>query len=103
MADLTFDTPAKNDQMAQAIKDKIVGKLIWGKANITQGLNENGQPNNVVEIRFEKEADADDLYNLIVDRMTRIPVLKGTVTAHPCTHDEEHPESCVITKKYVKE
>ena len=103
MADLRFDTPAKNDQMLQAVKDKLVGKLTWGAVNVSKGLSEDNRPTTGVEVRFDNEADMDGLFNLIKDKMVQLPVLKGRVSKHFCHHDEgtNHP-ACVIQEEYIK-
>ena len=103
MASLRFDTPAKVDQMAQAVKDFIAGKLLWGQAINATGSIIKDYPSNFVEIRFVNEADMNDLFDLIKDRMVKLPVLKGWVSKHPCLHDEECPISCILSEKYIKE
>ena len=101
-ANLIFENPSKNDQMSQAIKEKIVGKLTWGAVNISQGLSDEGKPNTGVEIRFNTEADMNEVYTLIKDRMLKLPVLKGSVSKHPCLHDIGGIP-CVIQEEFVKE
>jgi len=101
-ADLRFETPAKNDQMSQTVKDKLVGKLTWGLVNVSQGLSDDGKPSTGVTVRFDKEADMNELYALIKDRMVQLPVLKGRVSKHLCFHDKENRPPCVIQEEYVK-
>ena len=103
MSDLEFDTPAKNDQMSQAVKDKLVGKLLWGPVTIIGGLGWDGKPNTSVVVRFDNEIDMNELYALIKDRMAKLPVLKGRVSKHLCPHDEgrNHPP-CVFQEEYMK-
>ena len=102
IASLQFDTPARSDLMSQAIKEKIVGKLTWGAVNVSQGLSDEGKPNTGVEIRFNTEADMNEVYTLIKDRMLKLPVLKGSVSKHPCLHDIGGIP-CVIQEEFVKE
>jgi len=102
MADLRFDTPSKNDQMSQVVKDKLVGKLLWGAANVSKGLGGDGKPTTNVEVRFDNEVDMNELYDLIKDKMAKLPVLHGRVSKHLCFHDVENRPPCVIQEEYVK-
>ena len=98
---LTFDTPAKRDQMLQAIKNQIAGKLTWGLVVVAAGNDKLGKPNNMVEIRFDTEADMNKLFALIKDKMEQLPVLKGLLSKHLCPHDEM-PKPCIISEEFEK-
>ena len=99
---LRFETPAKQDAFNKDIKLKIGGKKVWGETIISSG-NVEGYPSHGLEIRFDTEADMNELYEFIAEKMRRIPVLKGKVTAHPCSHDEGIQKPCIIEKEYRKE
>ncbi len=102
IANFSFDTPAKRDQMSQAIKDKIAGKITWGAVVVSQGISEENRESTSVEIRFDSKVDMDGLFALIKDRIETIPVLKGFVGKHNCSHDEVLAKPCVILEEYSK-
>ena len=99
---LRLETPAKQDKMHNDISLRIGGKPVWGKTIVSKGQDEEGYSTNNLIIRFDNEADMDDLFEFIKDKMDKIPVLKGTVTKHNCTHDEKPFRPCVISGKYEK-
>jgi len=103
LANLYFDTPAKQDQLSQFISDKIAGKLIWGSVIRANGFDEFSKPTSNIEIRLENQVDMDELYDLIKDKMIHIPVLKGTVSKHNCFHDGRPLDSCHIKEEFKKE
>ena len=103
LANLRFETPTKRDQMSQVIKNKIAGKLLWGVTHIAEGISEDGKPFAGIELRFENKADMNELFALIKDKIATIPVLKGTVSKHDCTHDETSSKPCIISELYQKE
>jgi len=103
IAQLYFDTPAKKDKMTDEVKAFIVNKVMWGVLVNASGLTEKDESTNTISIRFDNEADMDNLYALIKDRMEKIPVLKGSVSKHPCSHDESSPHPCVISEEFIKE
>lgn len=102
IANLLFNTPAKRDKLRKNIKLKIGGKKAWGDTLISTGEDMEGYPSYNLTVRFDNEADMDDLFAFIKDKMEKIPVLKGTVTKHNCTHDEKVPQPCVISEEYSK-
>ena len=87
MCNLRLETPAKSDTLHDNIQVKIGGKKVWGETINSKGI-EDKYPTNTLEIRFDNEADMDEVYDFIKDKMTKIPVLKGTVSKHYCYHDE---------------
>ena len=103
MANLSFETPAKRDQMSQIIKDKIAGKLLWGIAHISEGIDVDKKPFAGIELRFENKTDMEGLFALIKDKIALIPVLKGWISKHDCTHDESSPKPCIIGELYQKD
>jgi len=103
MANLAFDTPAKNDTMSLAIKDQIAGKLIWGAVQHSKSVTEDGKPSNNLEIRFDTEADMNELFALIKNKMLKVPVLKGRLSKHPCPHDENNGSQCEFEEVFVKD
>ena len=101
MAQLQFDTPAETDKMTTVVADKLVGKLLWGMVKNIKGIDtETGKPSSLIEIRFEYKADAWEVFNLIKDKIIKIPELCGSVSIHLCGHDE-HKE-CTIWGRYIK-
>ena len=88
MSNLSFDTPAKRSNLSQAIRDKIVARMVWGKVTIVDSTDENNFPASNVEIRFDNETDMVEVFDFIKGRMEKIPVLKGFVSKHLCYHDE---------------
>lgn len=98
--DLAFETSAKRDTMSQAVIDNIGAKLTWGEKIIQSGINDKGKPSHSLMVRFETKADMDDLFDLIKDKMIKIPALKGTVSRHDCPHDTGG--ICVISEIYEK-
>ncbi len=102
MANLSFDTPAKRDTISQVINNFIAGKLIWGATQSLQSIGMEGNPSHNLLIRFENRADMDSLFEIIKDKMLKIPVLKGTVSKHDCPHDENPPKPCEVLLKWVK-
>ena len=102
IGNLRFETPAKRDGFFNSIKIQIDGKTTWGELVNQSSTDEEGYPSHNLVIRFDNEADMDNLYALIKGRMEHIPVLKGTVSKHPCPHDEGGG-TCVISEKYEKE
>ena len=97
-SNLPLSTPAQQDGFYNAVLVRIAGKPVWGKPNITKGLNMDGKPNHSVEIRFDQEADHLDLFNFIKARMQVIPVLSGRLSRHQCHHDEGNIP-CVIEEE----
>ena len=100
MSNLRFETPAKIETFNVAVLLLIEGKPAWGDNVVSTGLDKDGYPSLSLEIRFDEEADANDLYIFIKDKMSKIPVLKGTVSKHNCTHDEATSQPCMIEEKY---
>lgn len=76
-------------------------KPIWGEFNLSESVDEEGKPLNNILIRFDREADARELFNLIKDKMEKIPVLTGRASIHQCGHAEDKP--CINWEVYVKE
>jgi len=96
--------------MSLAIKNKIVDKLTnsilkpyWGEFTLSDSTSEEGKPSNNLTIRFDKEADMDELFDLIKDKMIKLPVLHGSVSKHLCPHDEGSNQRCVNLEVFVKE
>jgi len=107
IANLQFSTPTLNSQMTQAIKDKIIDKFtgailkpVWGEVVMAEGTSEDGKPSSNLTIRFDKEVDMNEVYNLIRDKMIKLPVLKGRISKHLCGHDEHSP--CVDWGSFEK-
>ena len=103
MANLQLETPAKRDQLVAAIKDELVGKPIWGKAILSEGTDLEGIPISSVEVRFDRKEDMEELLAFITERMEYIPVIKGQISKHPCSHDlaPDH-QSCIDLEIYSK-
>jgi len=102
MHNLRFETPAKRDKLDDDIKLKIKDKPVWGETIISKGEDEDGYPTNGLEVRFDTEADMNEVYDFIKGKMEKIPVLKGTVSKHNCSHDEGTPQPCIITEETSK-
>lgn len=100
LASLQASIPLLRNQTAQAIRGKLAGKHTWGELKVSEEFDEDGKPIVVVIARFDKKEDMNELYNLIKDRIERIPVLKGKVKKHICGHDEGKP--CESREEYVK-
>lgn len=94
-AELYFDTPAKRDTLGNDTVIRIGGKPVWGKTVVNKGQGEDGKPSTGVDVRFNNKADMDDLYDFLKDKMVKVPVLKGVISRHVCTHDELAPKPCV--------
>ena len=101
IGELSFDTPAKRDTLLTNIKDKLAGKLTWGDVVVAKGLSREGKPNINAVIRFNTEADMNEVFAFIKDRMVKVPVLKGVVSKHFCTHDSTN-EPCIIEEEFSK-
>jgi len=101
MHNLRLETPSKRDKLDDDIKLKVGGKPVWGETVISKGKDEEGYPSHGLEIRFDTEADMDELYDFIKGRIEKIPILKGTVSKHYCSHDET-PQPCQIIEEYSK-
>ena len=102
IAKLQLETPAKRDALTNELKTFIGRKLVWGETRTISDEDKDGKPISIIEVRFNVQANMDDLYALIKDRMQKIPVLSGSVSKHPCPHDEDANKSCVITEEYRK-
>ena len=104
LSTLSFDTPAKRDIMSSQLQAFIASRLTWGPTQMASGEDRDGKPSSSVEVRFLSQADANDLYDLIVDRIVHIPVLRGRVSKHNCTHDEVtdevSPQKCVPAEEF---
>lgn len=100
MATLIFGTSGRRDILDTALKDKIAGKVVWGKPVISAGVDLDGQPSHIFEARFESEVDMVELFDFIKDKIIKIPVLKGRVTKHYCDHDEVIAHSCEILEEF---
>lgn len=48
-------------------------------------------PRSGVDVRTENAVDADELYQMIADKIDKIPAVSGEVAVHDCTHDEGPP------------
>ena len=102
MHNLRVETPAKRDKLDGEVKAWIGKKKVWGEASISSSQDEEGYQIHSLEIRFERKVNMDDLFTLIKDKVEKIPVLKGTLTKHNCTHDEATPQPCEIIEEYSK-
>ena len=102
MHNLRFETPAKRGGLDEAVRNEVAGKPIWGKWISVLGEDEDGFPVHNLEIRFENIADMEDLFTLLKGKMENIPVLKGTISKHYCSHDEGTPQPCQITEEISK-
>jgi len=102
MANLRLETPAKRDTLHNDVKARIGGKKVWGDTITGKSQDEEGYPSHNLVVRFDNEADMDDLYEFIKSKLNQIPVLKGTVSKHPCYHDESPAKPCIISEKVVK-
>ena len=100
---LRFETPAKRDSLVTTIQDKIAGKKTWGETVNQNGTDEESYPLHSLIIRFENKTDMDELFALVKNKIDTIPVLKGTVSKHDCSHDEGTMQPCKITEEYSKE
>ena len=100
-ANLRLETPAKRDTLNEEIKAFIGRKLVWGETRIFSYEDENGYSASSIEVRFQVKTNMDELYAQIKDKMERIPVLKGTVSKHDCSHDRGGIP-CVISEEYTK-
>ena len=99
---LRFEAPAKRDSLDNAVRNKIAGKSIWGETAIQNGTDEEGHPFHSLAVRFENEKDMDELFALVKDKLGTIPVLKGSISKHNCSHDEGTMQPCKITEEYSK-
>lgn len=102
MHNLSFETPAKRNELEAAIQNNIVGKQTWGAVSMQSGTDEEGHPLHSLAIRFQNRADMDELFTLIKNKLDAIPVLKGKVSKHNCSHDEGTVHPCQITEEYSK-
>ena len=102
MANLSFSTPALRDNLDQAIKARILGKPTWGTIGMVKGTDLEGRPSHGLEIRFNNKADKDNLYPFIKSLMDTLPVVKGKVSWHECSHDESPPRPCQIAESYER-
>ncbi len=101
ISSLTFTTPAQADTLHNGVLAKIAGKPTWGQTNIAKGVDHGGRRNNKKEIRFEKQADMQELFDFVKDRMVLLPVLKGRISKHKCLHDEPGKDKgCVIDEEF---
>ena len=103
MSNLRFETPAKRDVVHQAVQAQIAGKNTWGETLSHGGIDEDGYPYHNLAIRFKNATDMDELFALIKDKFDQIPILKGAVSKHHCSHDEGTRQPCKITKEYRKD
>ena len=102
--------------MTQAIKDKLgwvvssidnsisIAKPCWGEVIVSEGISEDGKPSNNVVIRYNEEADAKELFDMVKDKIVKIPVLSGRISLHLCGHDTVGSnQPCVNWVEFVKE
>jgi len=98
---LMFTTPAGRDSFDASLSSVLAGRPTWGEIVNHSGEDENGNPRHRLVIRFNSEADMNEVFDFIKTRMDAIPVT-GTVSKHWCTHDEEQPKPCKIKEKYTR-
>jgi len=100
IANLRWETASKRDGFKSNLSTKLDGIPCYDRS-VNHGEDMEGNPTSGVDVRPESDADADDLYSFIKDRMDKIPALTGRVTWHDCKHDEGPPfEPCVVEEKY---
>lgn len=90
IADLEWDAKADRDQFADELKTKLDQHQYYER-HTTHGTASDGAAQSVVDVRPTTTAAADEIYQFIVDKMGKIPVLTGLVHWHDCTHDEGPP------------
>ena len=101
---LTVETPAKQSKLAEEVVLHIAGKPLWGKEAVITGFSDDGRPQVSIEVRFDKEADAIDLFDYIKECIEKIPILTGSATRHLCYHDETPSRKCEpLFSWYAKE
>ena len=99
IANLVMTTPAKQDSLFKEFQAKIGGKKVWGDVAWGKGKTEDGKPALNAEVRFDNELDMDEAFAFLKDKMSRIPVLGGVISKHPCPHDEGG-QPCVVTERF---
>lgn len=102
IADLEWDTPTERDKFKNNIDARLANTRCYDRGE-SHGEDEEGNPVSRVDVRPEKETDADDLYEHIKNKMMKTPGVRGRITIHDCQHDEGPPfEECRIDREYEK-
>lgn len=101
MSDLRLGTKAKRDKLSDDIAMKSSGRKVWGDTIISRGEDEEGYPTYTLEVRFDNAVDMDEVFNFIKSKLDKIPVLKGSVSKHICSHDEAN-QPCHILESVGK-
>jgi hypothetical protein len=99
---LKFEVPSKMDAFHKNISSAIADKQTWGELVSQAGKDEDGNPVHTLLARFKKKTDMDEVFTFIKGEMDKIPILKGTVSKHSCTHDEAVTKPCKIEEEYMK-
>ena len=95
---LTFNVMAQRNLLRDELINQIANKTVWGEIDLRSGEKEDN-PNQSLQIRFNTETNMNEMFDWIKDQMVRIPVLKGVVSKHKCSHDENN-DPCVILEKF---
>jgi hypothetical protein len=97
-----FSTAVKRDNALSLIDAQRAGKVMWGVQSsqaIGSGFRADGFWLSC-QLRYEGEADADDLFSQLVTFLGKNSPLTGsTVTLHDCTHDEGTNTCTVVNQQ----
>lgn len=94
---LTFNTIAKRDAVYTKLETFLSGKPIWGNTSLSKGIDrDTDNPNISIEVRFTQRPNLDNLFDLAKTELNKLTGVTATISIHPCTHDRENPQPCVI-------
>ena len=93
ISSLSFKTDAQRDGLSNELKPKIANKPTWGEVGLSSDIDIDGKPHLSLSIRYDEKPDMADLFDAIKQKISLIPVLKGSVSSHICGHDEQ-PYDC---------
>ena len=96
---LRFETQAQRDKFDEEVRLKISGRPVWGETALVKGEGEGFT--HSLAVWFENELDMNEVFGFIRGEMERIPEIRGKVSRHCCSHDE-NPQPCVVEEEFSK-
>ncbi|MBT9143125.1 MAG: hypothetical protein DDT29_01524 [Dehalococcoidia bacterium] len=102
IANLRVPTQAKLDKLGGDLRTEIVGRRTWGEFVFTKGKQEPNGFSASLEVRFDTETDMNEVFEWVKAIMSRQKI-KGTISKHNCTHDENIQQPCVILGEFRQE
>lgn len=103
---LTVDTLSHATTIANSINNRLVGKDLFENHGVNAFVDENGVNTVSAEIRFNGQADRDELKDWAKDQVQNHPqvktwVLSASVVTHSCSHDDSDVKDCT-TKDFLR-